>query len=189
LGWAETFVAPFIAFGLGILAGIVIKHWEIRYSRPVISIISQVIVRGFGLTDESGAVITYFANRVKVTNTGRTGAKDCKAYVDFGENDIERTGWMLPDDNTAYSLTLNVNVIEYVDLCAISVDGLTRVVTLEYGYRKGTVGSCRILPPGNRNLVVRVTSSNAQPAARTVRLCDTIDHFPNQLGRIVEFTS
>lgn len=189
MGWVETFAAAFIAFGLGILAGTIIKRWEIRYSRPVISIISQVVVRYFNLTDEKGTAILFFANRVQVTNTGRTGAKDCKVYVDFGENDVERSGWMLPDDNAAYSLTLNVDVIEYVDLCGISADGLTRVLTLEYGYRRGTVKSCRILSPGIRDVTVRVTSSNAQPTAKMVRLYTTIDHFPNEHGRIVEVIS
>lgn len=82
-----------------------------------------------------------------------------------------------------------MDVIEYVDLCGISADGLTRVLTLEYGYRRGTVESCRILPPGIRDVTVRVTSSNAQPATRMVRFYTTIDHIPNEHGRIVEFIS
>jgi hypothetical protein len=100
---------------------------------------------------------------------------------------IERTGWMLPDNDTAYTLTLNVDIPEYVDLCAISNDPKTRVITLERGYREGTVESCSTLPSGDYEITLRVTSSNGRPAARTIRIHDTFTHFPKEIGRIVEF--
>ena len=93
---------------------------------------------------------------------------------------------MLPEDNTA--LSLNVNIPEYVDLCAISKDGQTRVVTNEHGYTMETVEPCRVLPRGNHKATVRVASSNAQPAAITVMLHDMINHFPDKPGRIIECT-
>jgi hypothetical protein len=53
----------------------------------------------------------------------------------------------------------------------------------------GTVESCRKLSPEIHDVTVRVTSSNAQPSARAIRIYNTIDHFPNEHGRIVEFIS
>jgi hypothetical protein len=50
-----------------------------------------------------------------------------------------------------------------------------------------TVESCRILSQENLEVTIRVTSSNAQPTARTIRFYDTVDHFPKQHGRIVGF--
>jgi hypothetical protein len=93
----------------------------------------------------------------------------------------------LPDNDTAYTLTLSVDIPEYVDLCAISNDARTRVITLERGYRERTVKSCMTLPPRNYEITLRVTSSNGQPAARKIRIHDTFTHFPEEIGRIVEF--
>jgi hypothetical protein len=94
---------------------------------------------------------------------------------------------MLPDNTNAFTIILNVNDREFVDLCAISEDGQTRLVTLECGYRKGTVESCTSLQPHDLEINVRITSSNARPTERRVRLHNRMDHFPNLPGRIVEF--
>jgi hypothetical protein len=159
LEWIKILVPPFAAFGLGMWASRLHKRWEINYLRPVIEIQDDVVVVRTDLNDENGNAVHFLANRIRVINTGRTGAEDCKVYVEFAEDDIERTGWILPDDNTALSLTLNVNIPEYVDLCAISEDGQTRVATNEHGYRLGTVESCRILGAGNYRATIRVASS------------------------------
>jgi hypothetical protein len=131
--------------------------------------------------------VPFIANRIRVRNQGRSGAQGCKAYVESVGDDIERTGWMLPDNDTGYTLTLNVDIPEYVDLCAISNDTKTRIITLERGYREGTIESCMILPPGNYEITLRITSSNGRPAARKIRIHDTFTHFPEEIGRIVEF--
>lgn len=94
---------------------------------------------------------------------------------------------MLTDNDTGYTLTLNVDIPEYVDLCAISNDTKTRIITLERGYREGTIESCMTLPPGNYEITLRITSSNGRPAARKIRIHDTFTHLPEEIGRIVEF--
>lgn len=184
MSWLEILAT----FGLGIFAAIIVKRWEIHYHRPVIRIEDGITV-GINLDYGDIKKVPFVANRIKVRNTGRSGAKDCKVYVEFSENDIERTAWMLPDNLTAYSLILNVNIPEYVDLCAISEYGMIRVITLEHGFKEKKVGSCRILPQGNHEITVRVASSNAQPAARKIKLHDRKDYFPGEYNRFVEFIS
>jgi hypothetical protein len=133
--------------------------------------------------------VAFWGNRIRVINRGRTGAKDCKVYVELN-NDIERIGWMLPDSTPAYSLTLNVNIPEYVDLCAIEACGTRRhLLTPEYGYTKETIKSCRpFTRPDRQVIIVRVTSSNAEPAERSLVLRTVpIDDHDNP-GRIVEFS-
>jgi hypothetical protein len=181
----------FIAFGLGIAAGVIVRLTVEYYYRPVIAIEDVVITRRIDLNHEDRRHIPYIANRIRVINTGKTAAKDCKVYVDYEDERIERTAWMLPDNNSAHTITLNVRDREFVDLCAISDDEtLTRIVSLEHGYSKGTVESCTILPIRDPlELTVRVTSSNTQPNERRISLYNTNNHFHNQLGRIVEFIS
>lgn len=94
---------------------------------------------------------------------------------------------MLPDNDTAYTLTLNLDIPEFVDLCAISNDTKTRVITLERGYKERTVGSCMTLPSGDYEITLRITSSNAPPVARKIRIHDTYADFPEEIGRIIEF--
>jgi hypothetical protein len=95
---------------------------------------------------------------------------------------------MVPYANSVYTPTLNVNDRDFVDLCAISDDAnQSRDIPLERGYSENRIDSCTPLPPGNLDITVRVTSSNASPTERRVRLYDAIDHFPNEPGRIVGF--
>jgi hypothetical protein len=181
LGW-EILASSLLSFTLGIFAAIVVKRWEIGYLRPVILIEDGITCREIMLDG-----VPFIANRIRVRNKGRKSAQGCKAYVESAGNDIERTGWMLPDNDNAYTLALNVDIPEHVDLCAISNDAKTRVITLERGYRDRTIESCRTIPPGDHEIMLRITSSNGRPAARRIRIYDTYAHFPGEIGRIVEF--
>ena len=165
------------------------EHWEINHMRPIIEIQNVVVTRSFNLNNDNGEPVLFIANRIRVINTGRTGATGCKVYIEFTENEIERTSWMLPDDDTSSSLTLNVGILEYVDLCAISSDGHIRVTTNEHGYRLGTIESCIRLPLDiDITATLRVASSNARPAVRRVILHAFPIPDEANPGRIVEFT-
>lgn len=180
----EILVASLISFVLGIISAVLVKWLEIRYHRPVIRIEDKVTCKEIEL---DGA--PFIANRIRIRNVGRSGAKSCKVYVESAEDEIERTGWMLSDNDTSYTLTLNVDIPEYVDLCAISNDARTRVITLERGYKERSVKSCTTLPAGDYEITLRVTSSNARPAPGRIKIHDTFTHFPKEIVRIVEFVS
>lgn len=182
-----------IGFVTAVAAGIIIKLWLEYYYRPVIVIDGNetIIVRQIPLRTEiaqGNAMVPFNANRIRVRNSGRSAAKDCKAYVHYNDNDVERTAWMISNANSSeFTVTLNVEDREFVDICAISDDAnQLRVIPLERGYLGG-IGSCTRLPPGDRNITVRITSSNARPTERNVTLHTNVDLFPNQHGKIVEF--
>jgi hypothetical protein len=93
---------------------------------------------------------------------------------------------MLPDKNSGYTLTLNVQDKEYIDLCAVSHDGQNCLITTERGFSEETVDSYRRLPLSLLQkdfvITVRITSSTAAPRKRRFRFLQTAttDH------RIVE---
>ena len=181
-----------IGFVTAVAAGVIIKLWLEHYYRPVLVIDGNetIIIRQIGLRTgiaQGNAVVLFNANRFRVRNSGRSAAKDCKAYVHYNDNDVERTAWLISNTNGEHTVTLNVEDREFVDLCAISDDvNLPRVIPLERGY-PGSIDLCTRLPPGARDIIVRITSSNARPTERRVRLHTGVDHFPEQHGRIVEF--
>lgn len=188
-----------LGFVTAVGAGILIKLWIEHYFRPILVIEGNeaIVVRTIYLYTniiQGNVPIEYYANRIRVRNKGKSAAKDCKVYVDYPhentehEIDTERAAWLVPYANSGYTLTLNVNDKEFVDLCAISDDvNQPRVIPLEYGYTQGRIDSCTLLPPVDMDIAVRITSSNAKPTERSVRLHTAVDHFVNQHGRIVEF--
>lgn len=189
IDWLKIVVPTVLGFGLGIIGLIAYKRWEMNDIRPQIEIQNVVVTKRFHLKDRDDEPVAFWGNRIRVINKGKTGAKDCKVYVELSENNIERTAWMLPDSTTPYSLTLNVDIPEYVDLCAIEACGRrTRVVTNEHGYRNRTIKSCRPFDKPDRHvIIVRVASSNAKPAERRLILRTAQIGDPKNPGRIVEF--
>jgi hypothetical protein len=194
LALVETLISVVGGFVSAVIAGIVIKRRLNHYYRPILVIDGNetIIVREIGLDTgivHGNAVVPFNANRIRVRNTGRSAAKDCKAFVVYTENDIERAAWMIPNINNGNTITSNVGDSEFVDLCAVSDDlNQPRVIPLENGYQ-GRVDTCTRLRPaaGDIDITVRITSSNAAPMERRARLYTLPDHFPNQPGRIVEF--
>ena len=118
----------FIAFGSGtasgILAGVAVKLLVDHWYRPMIRIEDDDIPRKIDLTQDDGSTVRFVAHRVVVRNHGKSAAECCKAYIETSRNEIERAAWMIPHDND-YTITLNVHDIEYVDLYAITEDGLS----------------------------------------------------------------
>lgn len=190
----ETLVSVIGGFVSAVIAGIVIKRRLNYYYRPILVIDGNetIIVREIGLDTgivHGNAVVPFNANRIRVRNTGRSAAKDCKAFIVYTENDVERAAWMIPNVNNGNTITLNVGDREFVDLCAVSDElNQPRVIPLENGYQ-GRVDTCTRLWPegGDTDIIVRITSSNADPTDRRARLYTLPDHFPDQHGRIVEF--
>lgn len=72
------------------------------------------------LDDNSGNRVEFIAHRIVIRNTGRTAAKDCKAYIRISETQIQRTAWMISSNDRPYTVTLNVQDLEYADLYAVS---------------------------------------------------------------------
>lgn len=194
----ETLISVIGGFVSAVIAGIFIRRWLDHHYRPILAIEGNeaIVVRTISpqtSIDEGNVRIDFNANRIRVRNRGKSAAKDCKVYVDYPQNntenerDTERGAWMIPYANSGYTLTLNVNDREFVDLCAISDDvNRPRIIPLEYGYGD-RIDYCTPLPSGVLDITVRVTSSNARPTERRVRLHTEVDHFHNRPGRIVEF--
>ena len=184
-----SFIAGFVS---AVLAGIAIQVIKDYIKRPILAIEGNesIIIRTINLRTnflQGEAYVTFNANRIRVRNRGKSAAKDCKVYIDYTENDVERGAWMISNPSSGYTITLNVEDREFVDLCAIS-DNLTqpRVIPLEHGY-SDRVDACTPLQGNIIDITVRITSSNASPVERRGRLQNEIDHFPGQHGRIVEF--
>lgn len=168
-----------------------LKHWKISPMQPIVKIQETghtIITRGITLSDQDGNKIPFFANRITVSNSGRSAARDCKVYIEFAQNNIERTAWTLPNNNTTISLTLSVGIPQYVDLCAITKDGYFRRVINEHSLNELKVASTSSLPgPQDVPAIIRVTSSNAKPAERKVIFHSNFIPDENNPGRIVEF--
>jgi hypothetical protein len=122
------------------------------------------------LADYSGTEVPFIAHRIVVKNCGKTAAEGCKAYTIISENDVERAAWIKPSDHLVYAATLTVNDIEYLDLYAISKDGQMCIIPLEYGYSKRTIASCRKVDPSVDGIPVRITSKNAKPSEKIIKL-------------------
>ena len=164
----------FIAFGLGtisgILAGVAVKLIVDYHYRPIIRIEDDDIQRGIDLTEDDGSTVHFVAHRIVVRNRGKTAAENCKPYINISKNEIERAAWMLPDETKVYTVTLNVDDIEYVDLYAVTQDGLRCVIPTEVGYSKGRIAHCRLVVQGFEEIPLRITSSNAKPADKKIRI-------------------
>ena len=78
-----------------------------RYYRPRSQIGEDVPVRTH-LNDNTGNRAEFIAHRIVIGNTGRTAAKDCKAYIRIKETQIQRTAWMISSNDRPYTVTLNV---------------------------------------------------------------------------------
>jgi hypothetical protein len=160
----------FISFVLGIISTLLVKIGILdRYYRPRLQIGEDVPVRTH-LDDNSGNRVEFIAHRIVIRNTGRTAAKDCKAYIRISETQIQRTAWMISSNDRPYTVTLNVQDLEYADLYAVSQDRMTCVIPLEYGYSKGTISSCMFVPQNVNRVVLRISSSNATPVESTIAL-------------------
>jgi hypothetical protein len=188
----ETLISVIGGFVSAVIAGIFIKRRLDHYFRPILVIdgneaftVSEFQLHSSG---EKGHV-SYFANRISIRNTGRSAAKDCKAYIDYGKN-TQRAAWLIPDKNSGYTTTLNVQDKEFVDLCAISIDNLVRIIPAEQGYvNEFETEYATRLPPsaGEIEITLRITSSNAKPTERCMRLYSKFENFSKEPGRIVEF--
>jgi hypothetical protein len=113
-----------------------LKRRETSRMQPIIEIQDtekKIIIRGITLSDQEGNKIPFFVNSIAVSNSGKCVAKDCQVYIKFAQNKIQRIAWTLPNSNTALSITLEVGISQYVDLCAITQDGYFRLIMNEYG--------------------------------------------------------
>lgn len=71
--------------------------------------------------DELGFMIPYSVNRLTIRNNGRNAAENCKGSLRIGDF-FEKICWSVPAER--YTLTLNANSSEFLDVCAIRNDSL-----------------------------------------------------------------
>ena len=185
----ETVISVIGGFISAVIAGILLRLWISYYLRPILviegneSIITRVIyLKGSNDLDE-----VFYANRVSIKNIGRSAAKDCKAYIVYRKDHVERAAWMIPDMNSGYTLTLNVQDSEFIDLCAVSQKSI-RVIPSERGYGTQHYEPIRSdLESKDLDLTLRITSSNTRPTERRLRIYAMVDHFPTYYSKVVEF--
>lgn len=166
-------IPTFIAFGLGIVSGVVVKYFEDRFFRPVIRIGQDTFWEIVNLRPDLGLKVKeedlYTINRIVVRNIGRTAAKDCKIYFQNKFSpfpSLQRLTWLTSDKNSVYTtITLNVQDEEYVDFCAVSKDGKTILFPPGNGFSASEgIGSCNSVPFSEYEGVeftFMITSSNA----------------------------
>jgi hypothetical protein len=58
----------------------------------------------------------YTVNRVTIRNSGRSAAENCKGILKIGGKE-EKICWQVPTER--YTMTINVDSIEYLDVCAV----------------------------------------------------------------------
>jgi hypothetical protein len=92
----ETLISVIGGFVSAVIAGIIIKRRLNHYYRPILVIDGNetIIIREITLRvplAQGGIDISFNAHRIRVRNIGRSAAKDCKAFVNYTENDVERT--------------------------------------------------------------------------------------------------
>jgi NADH:ubiquinone oxidoreductase subunit 6 (subunit J) len=114
-----------VVSGISLFLGQVLVDW---YNRPILEIdevgspIPVLINRESGrygkVDDTSLESIPYMVNRIRVSNNGRTAAKNCKAAL-VSETDSfrELVCWSIPRER--YIMTINAKDTECVDLCAV----------------------------------------------------------------------
>jgi hypothetical protein len=190
-----TIVGGIIGFGSSLGVGL-IQNW---LSRPIICISEETteVLFGYkfhrksvkqkdeliGITpiekeNERDFSTVYVGTRIKVENRGRKAAENCKASVIIRENEY-RVGWMIPKDD--FTVTINANDVEYIDLCAISQDQ-NRVLTTEHGYGD-LPGEARKLENGNIDCYLKVSASNAKQCVKGIR----ISNIPDSQGKFIYF--
>jgi hypothetical protein len=168
-----------------------IKRWKVNRMQPVLKIHNNhntIITREINLKDQEGNKIPFFVNRIAVSNSGKSVAKDCQIYIEFAQNKIKQVAWALPDCDTSLSITIDVGVPQHADLCAITQDGYFRRVVNERGLKECTVDETVPLPgPQDIPAVIRIVSSNAKPMERKIIFHANFMPDENNPGRIVEF--
>jgi hypothetical protein len=188
-----TIVGGIIGFGSSLGVGL-IQNW---LSRPIICISEETteVLFGYkfhrksikqkgellGITpvekeNEGDFSTVYVGTRIKVENRGSKAAENCKASIIIRGNEY-RVGWMIPKDD--FTVTINANDVEYIDLCALGQDQ-NRILTTEHGYGD-LPDEARKLEDGNKEGHLKVSASNAKQCVRSIRISDV----PDSQGKFV----
>jgi hypothetical protein len=175
---------------VGVIVGVLVKYLLDWYYRPRLLIDGDdaIIIKQIYLNGSDNKPILVTANRIRVSNEGRSAARDCKAYADYGEYNgeynIQRISWMMANRNSGYTVILNVKDKEFIDLCGLPEDGKGVIVPPEHGYSTD-INSCSRLA-GDTNITIRITASNAKPTERRVKIYDKAIPSDPPRHRIVE---
>jgi hypothetical protein len=180
--WYESQLIGFIVGSLLAFFSPLFVNWIwSRYLRPNL-VIEDIVVRGFHLKDANNDRVTYYSNRVRIANNGRTAARECKAFLLINES-MERVAWMIPYRNDGYTNNLNAFDSEYLDVCAINDDGSKIIATTEHGY-EDKEDSARHLDRKTKDMKLRISAANAKPTEAYVHFIENKDHKILELHRI-----
>jgi hypothetical protein len=165
----------------------ILNRWKISRLQPVLKVHNTIITREIVLRYQEGNKIPFFVNRIVVSNSGKSVAKDCQIYIEFPQNKIKQLAWVLPNHDTSLSITLDVNALQHVDLCAVTQDGYWRRFVNEHGLKEGTIDETSPFHgPQDISGVIRIISSNAKPLERKIIFHANFMPDENNPGRIVE---
>jgi hypothetical protein len=165
-----------------------IKRWKINRIQPVLKIHNTIITREIDLRYQEGNKIPFFVNRIAVSNSGKSAAKDCQIHIEFPQNKIKKLAWVLPNHDTSLSITLDVSDLRHVDLCAVTRDGYWRRFVNEHGLKEDTIDETSPFPgPQDIPAEIRIISSNAKPMERKIIFQANFMPDENNPGRIVDF--
>jgi hypothetical protein len=168
--------STFLAIG-GLLFSVPITYFWRVYTEPVLQIKDEVEQIDWKvkhrLIPEHSLNWDYSVNKIIVENTGRSAAKNCKAWILIGTRK-ERVCWTIPKERP--NATINVKDAERLDFCAYYKEGPeTYLGSGEY------VKTPKIFPSdenelstfidtadlkkldGLINCIVLITSDNAEP--------------------------
>jgi hypothetical protein len=179
-----AFAGGIIGFGVAIGRDIVNR----RLTSPKITICEESVEAQFDYNSRTSIdKPTKFAGtRIRVRNKGSTAAEDCKASLIMREQDI-RVAWHLPKQD--YSVIINPNDSEYVDLCAISSipDSTSQryiiIFTTERGYGTYQEDGRTMDISGVLEADLKISSRNANRSVKKI----WISGIPSKNGKIVYF--
>ena len=70
-----------------------LKRWKINRMQPILKIHNNhntIITREIDLRDQEGNKIPFFINRIAVSNSGKSIAKDCQIYIEFAQDKVKQ---------------------------------------------------------------------------------------------------
>jgi hypothetical protein len=179
-----AFAGGIIGFGVAIGRDIVNR----RLTSPKITICEESVEAQFDYNSRTSVdkPTKFVGTRIRVRNKGSTAAEDCKASLIMREQDI-RVAWHLPKQD--YSVIINPNDSEYVDLCAISSipDSTSQryiiIFTTERGYGTYQEDGRTMDISGVLEADLKISSRNANRSVKKI----WISGIPSKNGKIVYF--
>jgi len=170
---SETLLGVILGGIIAFVSSILVNLIQDYIKRPIL-LISDIITF-WGMAEEGGESL-WTAARITVKNQGGTAAEDCKAtLIDLHDDPpIEmRVGWLIPKGD--FTVTINADDTESIDLCAINPKGVLLITTSESGYGKGKIGEVGSTYPRQITGQLKVSASNAKQCVKKIWISTVLD--------------